>query len=356
MRTLASPGCRSRTSVRVRCRRGPSGCAHRCAGAGSRSALGVAHEVEQLVDARQAGRQCDDGRSTQAIDGGRDGGGAIPQARVGHGRDRSIAAGIEIIGRHAWGVPCAHDRRSWPRRSVGLALVGSGASGRAGRRAERGRRHGRHGRRAESRGRLVAGNSSSTVQVRCPPGRRIHLMDIGRRHPARRSHPGGPAINSRSVRARAHGGSGAHGPGRSPNRSGGRRRRVICPGHPSTMAADLTITPEPRALTAGGCGHISHDDIPQRECPTDDRAGRLRGIRWRRPCDVADLGRFAEPSLYILVSLADGPKHGYAIMADVEAVAGTRDGPRHPVRGARPAGGARPHRGTHPRSGGGRTG
>jgi len=43
--------------------------------------------------------------------------------------------------------------------------------------------------------------------------------------------------------------------------------------------------------------------------------------------DVADLGRFAEPSLHILVSLADGPKHGYAIMADVEAVSGTPMGP-----------------------------
>jgi DNA-binding PadR family transcriptional regulator len=31
-----------------------------------------------------------------------------------------------------------------------------------------------------------------------------------------------------------------------------------------------------------------------------------------------DLGRFAEPALLVLVSLTDGPKHGYAIMADVE--------------------------------------
>jgi DNA-binding PadR family transcriptional regulator len=30
-----------------------------------------------------------------------------------------------------------------------------------------------------------------------------------------------------------------------------------------------------------------------------------------------DLGRFADPSLLILTSLADGPKHGYAIMADI---------------------------------------
>ena len=30
-----------------------------------------------------------------------------------------------------------------------------------------------------------------------------------------------------------------------------------------------------------------------------------------------DQGRFADPSLLILTSLADGPKHGYAIMTDV---------------------------------------
>jgi DNA-binding PadR family transcriptional regulator len=40
-----------------------------------------------------------------------------------------------------------------------------------------------------------------------------------------------------------------------------------------------------------------------------------------------DLGRFAEPSLYILVSLSDGPKHGYAIMTDVEAISGSTMGP-----------------------------
>jgi DNA-binding PadR family transcriptional regulator len=33
-------------------------------------------------------------------------------------------------------------------------------------------------------------------------------------------------------------------------------------------------------------------------------------------------GRFTEPSLLILVSLADGPKHGYAIMQDVESGTG----------------------------------
>ena len=42
---------------------------------------------------------------------------------------------------------------------------------------------------------------------------------------------------------------------------------------------------------------------------------------------VSDFGRFAEPSLYILVSLSDGPKHGYAIMTDVEAITGSPMGP-----------------------------
>jgi DNA-binding PadR family transcriptional regulator len=34
------------------------------------------------------------------------------------------------------------------------------------------------------------------------------------------------------------------------------------------------------------------------------------------------LGRFADPSVLILTSLADGPKHGYAIMTDVSAFSG----------------------------------
>ncbi len=42
---------------------------------------------------------------------------------------------------------------------------------------------------------------------------------------------------------------------------------------------------------------------------------------------TSDLGRFAEPSLHILVSLSEGPKHGYAIMADVEAITGQPLGP-----------------------------
>jgi len=37
---------------------------------------------------------------------------------------------------------------------------------------------------------------------------------------------------------------------------------------------------------------------------------------------IPAFGRFAEPALLILVSLSDGPKHGYAIMQDVESGSG----------------------------------
>jgi DNA-binding PadR family transcriptional regulator len=38
-------------------------------------------------------------------------------------------------------------------------------------------------------------------------------------------------------------------------------------------------------------------------------------------------GRFNDPPLLILTSLADGPKHGYALLGDIEAFAGVRLGP-----------------------------
>ena len=41
---------------------------------------------------------------------------------------------------------------------------------------------------------------------------------------------------------------------------------------------------------------------------------------------LAGLGRFSEPALFILVSLADGPKHGYAMTQDIEAVSGQKLG------------------------------
>jgi DNA-binding PadR family transcriptional regulator len=40
--------------------------------------------------------------------------------------------------------------------------------------------------------------------------------------------------------------------------------------------------------------------------------------------DMPDLGRFSDPSVLILASLASGPRHGYAMMQDIEAFAGVR--------------------------------
>jgi DNA-binding PadR family transcriptional regulator len=39
------------------------------------------------------------------------------------------------------------------------------------------------------------------------------------------------------------------------------------------------------------------------------------------------LGRFSDPALFVLASLADGEKHGYAMMEDIETTCGTRLGP-----------------------------
>jgi DNA-binding PadR family transcriptional regulator len=39
------------------------------------------------------------------------------------------------------------------------------------------------------------------------------------------------------------------------------------------------------------------------------------------------LSRRSDPSLFVLVSLAEGPKHGYALTRDIEAFAGLSLGP-----------------------------
>ena len=43
--------------------------------------------------------------------------------------------------------------------------------------------------------------------------------------------------------------------------------------------------------------------------------------------DLDDFGRFSEPALLILISLADGAKHGYAMTEDIAEVSGERLGP-----------------------------
>ena len=59
-----------------------------------------------------------------------------------------------------------------------------------------------------------------------------------------------------------------------------------------------------------------------RAAPTDHLGDMVQ-----MPESNPELGRFAEPSLLILVSLSDGPLHGYAIMTDVEAGTGRPLGP-----------------------------
>src|SRR5690242_1086544 len=50
-------------------------------------------------------------------------------------------------------------------------------------------------------------------------------------------------------------------------------------------------------------------------------------MKKHEPDSLADLGRFSEPALYILISLADGPKHGYAMTQDIETITGQSLGP-----------------------------
>jgi DNA-binding PadR family transcriptional regulator len=42
--------------------------------------------------------------------------------------------------------------------------------------------------------------------------------------------------------------------------------------------------------------------------------------------ELQSLGRFAEPGLAILISLASGPKHGYAMLEDIAGFSGVRVG------------------------------
>jgi DNA-binding PadR family transcriptional regulator len=46
-----------------------------------------------------------------------------------------------------------------------------------------------------------------------------------------------------------------------------------------------------------------------------------------KPSPTADLSPFAAPALLVLASLADGPKHGYAIMQEAEQISGQPLGP-----------------------------
>ncbi len=43
--------------------------------------------------------------------------------------------------------------------------------------------------------------------------------------------------------------------------------------------------------------------------------------------EASELGRFSDPAVLILASLAGGAKHGYAMMEDIQATSGVRLGP-----------------------------
>ncbi len=43
--------------------------------------------------------------------------------------------------------------------------------------------------------------------------------------------------------------------------------------------------------------------------------------------NLADFGRFSDPALLILASLAERPRHGYGMMMDIQMMTGVRLGP-----------------------------
>ena len=51
------------------------------------------------------------------------------------------------------------------------------------------------------------------------------------------------------------------------------------------------------------------------------------GVGCMAPDDQGDHGRFNDPSLLVMSSLADGPKHGYAMTKDIQRFSGVLLGP-----------------------------
>ena len=57
------------------------------------------------------------------------------------------------------------------------------------------------------------------------------------------------------------------------------------------------------------------------------KAGGSREREGKTPQALGTFGRYAGPATLILSSLAEGPKHGYALTKDIEAFAGVRLAP-----------------------------
>jgi DNA-binding PadR family transcriptional regulator len=52
-----------------------------------------------------------------------------------------------------------------------------------------------------------------------------------------------------------------------------------------------------------------------------------KGARKLEPPDEPELGHYSDPPLLVLASLAEGPKHGHAMIDDIALLCGTRLGP-----------------------------
>src|SRR5947208_10936607 len=88
-----------------------------------------------------------------------------------------------------------------------------------------------------------------------------------------------------------------------------------------------------RPMTPSAAGRIAafrcpaHTTFVVRTGRPNHRYTIYHGQMQRRPSELSDLGRFEEPAVLILTSLVEEPRHGYAIVKDVEQVAGVHLGP-----------------------------
>src|SRR5207249_3802095 len=88
--------------------------------------------------------------------------------------------------------------------------------------------------------------------------------------------------------------------------------KAFCDCKPARGTSRESLT---RAMT---CRTITLDDITQ---DVISRGGAAVSP------GLSDLGRFSEPALLVLISLAGGPKHGYAMIEDIATIGGSRLGP-----------------------------
>ena len=198
---------------------------------------------------------------------------------------------------------------------------------------------GRHDRSGPCSARIGHGDVRVNVAGQRPDARAPrHPHPRGRRLHARPSPPPA-ATTTRSPTSTAS--TTRTGPRRRPAEPGRRRRRPGppgCddrPGHrhdgPATLfdadgsAFIIHANPDDQVTNAATAAAARGSPARSSSDRDDVSSSACRGSAMNQ--ELSGFGRFAEPSLYILVSLSDGPKHGYAIMTDVEAISGLPLGP-----------------------------